>query len=209
MLHHDHGYVTRLQAERRAAARPRRVPADAGELERIVLAAARGDGAGWNALVKRFAARVRTVARMHRLPPHDVEDVFQATWLRLFENLDSVREPTAIGAWLETTARHESLRLLRASKREVPTAQDIRTDALDPVDDEAIVAAERRAALAAAMARLPARQGALLGVLLGRPNLSYAEVAALLDMPIGSIGPTRARSIERLRRDLDFLRLAG
>src|SRR5215213_4871672 len=108
MLHHDRRYIQTLEADRLAAA----------DLERVVRAATVGDASAWSALVERFAARVRSVARRHRLATQDVEDVEQTTWLRLVEQIDRVREPSAVGAWLETTARRESLRLIRAGRLE-------------------------------------------------------------------------------------------
>lgn len=210
MLHHDRSFIAGVQAERRTAAQARRPPADPGELERMMLAAARGEGAGWSALVDRFTARMRMVASMHRLAPHDVDDVLQNSWLRLLEHIDSVREPAALGGWLETTARRESLRLLRGAKRELPTDQDDLGDAAaEPVAERELVAGERRGALLAGIARLPAGHRRLLVTLLREPDLSYVEISRLLDMPIGSIGPTRARSLARLRRDRELVRVVG
>jgi RNA polymerase sigma factor (sigma-70 family) len=210
VLHHDHRFIASEQAERRAAAQKRRPPADAGELERTMLAAARGEGAGWDALVGRFTSRVRAVARMHRLSPHDVDDVLQTTWLRLLEHIHSVREPAALGAWLETTARRESLRVLRDAKRERPTDDEEMPDALtEPVAERDLVLAEQRAALVASIGRLPTAQRRLLCLLLTDPAQSYAEISRSLDMPVGSIGPTRGRSLARLRRDRELVQAVG
>src|SRR4051794_3712743 len=98
MLHHHPHYIAATEAHRRERASERRPPVDAGQLESMLLAAARGDAASWNALVARFSGRVRTVARLHRLSAHDVEDVLQTTWLRLLEHIGSVREPAALGS---------------------------------------------------------------------------------------------------------------
>jgi RNA polymerase sigma factor (sigma-70 family) len=151
-------------------------------------------------VVAQFSARVRKVARRHRLGVHDVEDVMQTTWVRLLEHGESIRDPRAIGAWLETTARHESLRLLRRSGRELPTDRELRADELaEPVDEQRLAAAERRAAMATAVAALNGRQRDVMAFLLAEREPSYAEISERLNMPIGSIGPTRARIIERLR----------
>ena len=206
MLHHHPHYIAAVDADRRARASKRRSFADAGELETMLLAAARGDDASWNALVARFSARVRTVARLHRLSAHDVEDVLQTTWLRLLEHIGSLREPAALGAWLDTTARRESLRVIRRAGRERPTDVALRGDeAAAPVRECELVEAERRAALAAGVRRLPPAQRRLIGRLLAYPAASYAEISESLDTPIGSIGPTRARSIARLRRDPELI----
>lgn len=210
MHHHHPHFIAAAGADRRERASKHRPAADAGELERLLLAAARGDNASWRALVARFTARVRTVARLHRLSAHDVDDVLQNTWLRLLEHISSVREPAALGAWLDTTARRESLLLIHKAKRERPTDELLRGDeAVEPVAERELIAVERRAALAASVKRLPPAQRQLIAMLLAQPTLSYAEISKSLDTPIGSIGPTRARSLARLRRDRELVRAIG
>jgi RNA polymerase sigma factor (sigma-70 family) len=210
MLHHHPHYTAATDAERRARASKGRPPADVGELDAMVRGAARGDDASWNALVARFTARIRAVAHRHRLAPHDVDDVLQTTWLRLFQHIGSVREPVALGAWLDTTARRESLRLLHSTKRELPTDEDLDyNEVAEPIAERELVAAERRAALAAGIERLPRAQQRLIGILLAQPTLSYAGIATALEAPIGSIGPTRGRSLARLRRDPELMRAIG
>jgi RNA polymerase sigma factor (sigma-70 family) len=207
--HHNRGYINTLEAERQGAAARRRPPVDGGELERVVLAAAAGDGGAWSALIERFAARVRAVARAHRLATHDVDDVVQTTWLRLLEHIDTVREPRALGAWLETTGRHESLRVLRARQRECPTDSEQLVDRpVAPVDEQRLVAAEHRAALAMALEQLPGRQRALLSMLFADSDPNYQTISSSLELPIGSIGPTRGRALARLRRDHDLVNAA-
>jgi RNA polymerase sigma factor (sigma-70 family) len=179
--------------------RARRAPE--AELDRLVSAARSGDAAAWSALVDRYTARVRCVARRHRLTAQDVEDVLQTTWLRLLEHIDRVREPSAVGAWLETTARRESLRIVRSGRLEELVDEEPAGEAVAPVDEQRLAAAERRTALTTAVERLPRRDRALLSLLLAEPAPSYADISDQLDMPIGSIGPTRARCLERLRRD--------
>jgi RNA polymerase sigma factor (sigma-70 family) len=179
-------------------------------LERIVTAAAAGDARAWAWLQDRFGARIRAVARCYRLAPHDVEDVAQATWLRLLEHIGGIHDANAVGAWLETTARHESLRLLRHAKRERPTDDRVLAERpTEAVAEGRLVTAERRAALDAALRQLPGRQRRLLREMLADPTASYTEISATLDMPIGSIGPTRQRSLARLRRDRELVSVIG
>jgi RNA polymerase sigma factor (sigma-70 family) len=178
------------------------------DIERVVRAASGGDRAAVSELVERFAVRVRLVARQHRLAAHDVEDVVQTTWLRLLEHAHTIREPTAVGAWLETTARRESLRVIRASGRERPTNNELVLDApVAPVGEQRLRAAEDRAALAGALKQLPDDRRELLSMLFAEPTPSYAEISRALDMPVGSIGPTRARCLARLRADRDLVDL--
>jgi RNA polymerase sigma factor (sigma-70 family) len=179
------------------------------DVERVVRAASAGDRSAVSELVERFAVRVRLVASQHRLDAHDVEDVVQTTWLRLLEHAHTIREPTAVGAWLETTARRESLRVIRASGRERPTDNDdLVLDAqVAPVGEQRVRAAEDRAALAGALKQLPDDRRELLSMLFAEPTPSYAEISRVLDIPVGSIGPTRARCLARLRADRDLVDL--
>jgi RNA polymerase sigma factor (sigma-70 family) len=172
------------------------------ENRRVVAAAARGDEQAWALLQERYATRVRSVARTHRLTPHDIDDVAQATWLRLLENIGNLRNADGVGAWLETTARRECLAVLRQRKRERPTDDAYLTDKpCEPVAEQRLVAAERSKALAERLAQLPLHQRRVLVAMLAEPAPAYIEIATSLQIPVGSIGPTRARSLERLRRD--------
>src|SRR3954451_15648417 len=154
MLHHHPDFIQSAQADRLAARK--RLPAHAAALERRLSAASRGYAAAWASLTQRFAARLRAVVRAHRLTSHDAEDVIQTTWFRLFEHIDSVREPAAIGAWLETTARRESLRVIRAACRERPTDHEQLTpDPVAAVAEERLLASQNRAAVTRALAKLP------------------------------------------------------
>ena len=202
MLHHNPQFVESLAAERRTVAAARRPPADAAELERLVSAAAAGNGDAWTALVGRFTARLRSVARAYRLHPHDTEDVAQTTWLRLLEHIGELRDARAVGAWLETTARRESLRKIEAGRRERPTDDEYMScEPVAPVDEARLLQSERHAALTDALETLPPRQQRLLGMLVQEREPSYQEISQTLDMPIGSIGPTRVRALARLRQD--------
>jgi RNA polymerase sigma factor (sigma-70 family) len=173
------------------------------EITRLVQAAAAGDRDAWGALVGRYIGLVWSVARGFRLTDADAADVVQTTWLRLVEQLGRIRNPEAVGAWLATTARHEALRILGRARRTVPTDSDrlpeLRDADASPGVDDALLRNERDALLWAAFEQLSEGCQTLLRVLVSDPPPSYEEVSAALDMPIGSIGPTRGRCIERLR----------
>jgi RNA polymerase sigma factor (sigma-70 family) len=207
MLNNNSDFVQSVHAERLAARK--RLPADAGELEQLMLAASAGDSAAWSSLMRRFTARLRAVVRSHRLPAHDVEDVIQSTWVRLYENIGNVREPLALGAWLETTARRESVRVLRSSQRERASDDEqlvAIADQVPAVDENRLAAKQDRTAVAQALTGLSPHQRRLLALLFADPAPSYDEISRTLEMPIGSIGPTRARILERLRRDPRLVR---
>ena len=177
------------------------------EVGQLVRAAAGGDQEALNALVEHYAVLVWSVARGFRLGDADASDVSQTTWLRLVEHLDRLRDPDRVGAWLATTARNESLRILRRSGRQIPASdsndlevEDIRT----PEPGARLLDAERDAVLWSAFEQLPDRCRTLLRVLMADPPPSYDEVSAALDMPIGSIGPTRGRCLDRLRTNAEL-----
>ena len=162
-----------------------------------------GDVAAWNAIVDRFAGLVWAIARRHRLSDADAADVSQTTWLRLVEHLDRIEDPDRIGGWLATTARHESLRVLRVAERQMPTPHEDFVD-LRPTDepglDAGLLGDERDRELWQLVSLLPPRCQMLLSVLTEESQLSYVEIGQVLDMPTGSIGPTRGRCLEHLRR---------
>lgn len=170
----------------------------------LVESAASGNQRAWDALVREFGGLVWAVARAHRLGDGDAADVAQATWLRLFEHLHRLNDPTRVGAWLSTTARRECLRVLRDNERRVPFGDD-RPEPESPEisPDDALLISERDHALWRSFSRLRASDQALLRLLMADPRPPYEEISAALDMPIGSIGPTRQRALERLRRELD------
>jgi RNA polymerase sigma factor (sigma-70 family) len=170
----------------------------------LVHGAADGDQRAWDSLVDRFSGLVWSVTRQHRLSDADAADVCQATWLRLVENLAALREPEAVGGWLATTARRECLRIIRHSGRQVVTdiegEIELAADSQQTDPDRFLLADERHVAMRAAFAQLGEACRTLLKLLIADPPLSYSEISGVLDMPIGSIGPTRARCLDRLRK---------
>jgi len=173
--------------------------------ENLLKSAGAGDQWAWDALVDRYGGRVWAVARAHRLSTADAEDVFQVTFLRLVTHLETIRDPTRVGAWLATTARHECLRMLRRAGRSVPSGDDAVLDTPDPLlppVDSKLLTDEREVALREALGRLSAPCQRLLRALMADPEPSYEEVSRALEMPIGSIGPTRGRCLKHLRREL-------
>jgi len=172
------------------------------ELGELVRAAAVGDEAAWDKLVERFSGLVWAVVRAYGLAEADAADVFQVTWLRLVEHLHQVRDPERLGAWLATTARRECYQVRRTGGRAFPTDDLTRFELPDtspPTPETLWLGWERGVELFRALRELTVRCQQLLRVLMASPPPSYRDVAAALDMPIGSIGPTRQRCIDQLR----------
>lgn len=167
----------------------------------LVISARDGDSASWDAVVDRFLPLVHRVISNYRLSPADAADVNQTVWLRLVEHLGELREPAALAGWIMTTARRESLRLLETRNRSLPV--DPQAATLDVVVDEdpaeALLREERAQVLRAALNELPAARRELLVLLSTDPPTSYDEISRRLDIPVGSIGPTRARALAQLR----------
>jgi RNA polymerase sigma factor (sigma-70 family) len=174
----------------------------------LARAAAAGEQRGWDGLVERFGELVWSTTRAYGLSPGDGADAAQTTWLRLAEQLTRLKEPAAVGGWLATTARREAMRTLRLTRRTVPVDDPDRLDrASDEASGELAVLAREDAAehvqltqrVWAAFHRLPERCRRLLRLVTTVPPASYLEIAAALEIPVGSIGPTRARCLARLR----------
>ena len=163
-----------------------------------------GDKAAWDAIVERYAPLIWAICRRYRLDRPDADDVGQSVWLRLVDQLAVIRDPAALPGWLATTTRRECGRVLSAArKREVlGYGQDVaEIPAAHPEEAEAeVLMAERNAALREAYGQLPLRCQELIGLLLADPPVPYAEISDKLGIPMGSIGPTRSRCLDRLRR---------
>ena len=167
-------------------------------------AAGAGDGEAWNALVERYARLVWAVARGFALSAADAADVSQTTWLRLVEHLGKVREPDHLGGWLASTARHECLRILRKSGREVVGFDsDIDIESGEPTPETVLLDSERDRMLWQSLGEISQRCQVLLRALAAAPPPSYQDISAALGMPVGSIGPTRARCLDHLKRRLE------
>jgi RNA polymerase sigma factor (sigma-70 family) len=171
-----------------------------------------GQQAAWHALVRRFQRIVYTVPRRAGLPEELAADVFQTTFARLFEHLERIDDPSRIQAWLVTTAKRESLRLLEQSRRVVDLApaagadEDDGSDPLDrlpsddPLPEQLLSDLQQQDRLRRAVSQLDERSRTLIELLfLQDEPPSYAEIAARLGIPEGSIGPTRARCLDKLR----------
>jgi RNA polymerase sigma factor (sigma-70 family) len=185
-----------------------RFPSDLPEL---VAAAVSGNRAAWNSLVERFAPLITSVIRRFRLTESDADDVRQNTWLRLVEHLEGIREPRALPGWIVTTTRNEALRVLSARRRVEPADPQI-DDRLDTINNEDLATnlllAERRQAVRAGLAELRSEHRELL-LLVSDPEISYRQISRRLGMPTGSIGPTRARCLQKLRDTTTMQTLAS
>jgi RNA polymerase sigma factor (sigma-70 family) len=154
--------------------------------------------------VERYAPLIWSICRRHRLDDADADDIGQAVWLRLVQQLDKIREPAALPGWLATTTRRECGRVLRTARN--PHAAGYPPDTQNMPDEQGVtaeqelLAAEAHAALREAVSHLPPRDRQLIAALAEDPPLPYAEISARLGIPVGSIGPVRRRCLDKIRR---------
>ena len=168
----------------------------------LVTRARNGERQAWDALVERYAPLIWSICRRYRLEAADAEDAAQNVWLKLMDQLDNIRDPAALPGWL--TTRRECGRILRTARRPYDAgyalaAGTIPDDHAQAVEPD-LLAAERHAALREAFGQLPPSCQQLLALLIEDPALSYAEISARLGVPVGSIGPSRRRCLDKLRR---------
>jgi RNA polymerase sigma factor (sigma-70 family) len=176
----------------------------------LVVRATDGDQDAWNEIVERYAPLVVAICARYRLSYEDRNDVGQNVWMLLAEQLGKLREPAALPGWLKTTTVRECLRVVTAARRSQRLGSRLEDEdqfADDTAIEEEYLMAERNAVLRAAFAELPPRCQRLLGMLLSDPPRSYNEISAVLNIPVGSIGPKRARCLERLRRSRALMAL--
>jgi RNA polymerase sigma factor (sigma-70 family) len=175
---------------------------DPANVALLVQRAAGGDMEAWERLVDQFSRLIWSITVEFKLVESDAADVVQTTWMRLLEHIDRLQYPERVGSWLAATARNECLRNLAARKR-VVLAQDDEfltgVAACGPEVDERILADERDQVVRDALSCLPKRWQRLLELLMADPPVSYAEISDQLNLPIGSIGPTRGRCLAKLR----------
>jgi RNA polymerase sigma factor (sigma-70 family) len=178
-------------------------PARSNPLITLVTRARNGDEPAWAELVERYAPLIWSICRKRRLGDSDAAEVGQNVWLHLADQLGKIRDPAALPGWLVTTTRRECARISRSAQ--VTPATGYALDAAQIPDEQAstaeqILVAERHAALRQALVHLPPCCQRLLLLLIEDPPIPYAEISATLGIPVGSIGPTRLRCLDKLRR---------
>jgi RNA polymerase sigma factor (sigma-70 family) len=175
------------------------------EVARLVKRAGEGDSSAWTVLVEQFSGLVWSVVRAHGLYNADAHDVFQTVWLRCVEHLKRLRDPERLAGWLATTTRHECFRVTRMARRTQPAADMVlEVEVDDSAGEDRLVERltdlDEQSAFRRALEVLPEQCRILLRLLLSDPPLSYDDISDALSIPRGSIGPTRQRCLDRVRR---------
>jgi RNA polymerase sigma factor (sigma-70 family) len=168
-----------------------------------------GNEGAWRRLVDRLSGVVWSVLMGYQIDPADREDAYASTFFRLYEKLHTVNDPKFLPGWIATTARREANSIWRQRKRTQPSdnlpLRELSFDLIDEhlLDNETLVAVMK------AVAELPKETQTLLRLLTAVPALSYDDIATMLDMPKGSIGPTAGRAFKKIRQALEAEGLSG
>ena len=170
------------------------------------------DSLSWEKLIGRYQRLIYSIPMKARLSTEDAADVFQTVCLKLLESLPSLRQAEKLSSWLITTTTRETWRVSAARKRSNRMLSDGTDDALEsiagvaddkPIADEQRIALEQEQLVREGIAELSERCRELITLLFyKKEESSYAEIARRMNMPVSSIGPTRARCLEKLKRSL-------
>lgn len=163
-----------------------------------------GDQGAMDDLVQLLSPVLWQVVRACGLDRETAEDVVQTTWLALVRSADGIAEARAVSGWLCTTARREAWRVARQGSRQTATEEDVLDRHLpdEPAPEQQVVLDDENARLWDCLKQLPERCQRLLRIVAAAPRPDYTAIASDLDMPVGSIGPTRGRCLEKLRLEL-------
>jgi RNA polymerase sigma factor (sigma-70 family) len=178
------------------------MPALAGDVRQLVKAARNGDASAWRALLDRYSGMLRAKCRCYRLSPEDASDVVQTTWLLAVQHLGQLKSDDHVGGWLATIAERECLKMVRRRSRETASGDLSEVDlpgGHTPSPEREIARSWLTGILPALVGQLTVSQQILFNALTGMPEAHYVDVARMTGRPLGSIGPSRARCLARLR----------
>jgi RNA polymerase sigma factor (sigma-70 family) len=165
--------------------------------------ARKGDQQAWDVLVERYSPLIWSICRRYRLSRADAEDVGQRTWLLFVNHLGAIRDPAAVPGWLATVTRRECGRVVRAARGPQAAGQLLDENIPDKqitTAEQELLAAECHVALLDAFTCLSPSRQQLMAMLIEDPPVPYTEISARLGIPVSSIGPTRRRCLDQLRR---------
>ncbi len=176
----------------------------------LVVAASAGGETAWAEVVKRFDPLIEAIAHKYKVPPADVDDVKQTVWMKLLTNIDKLRLPQALPGWIATTTARICLAVTKRSRGSVavaPTAWEGLHERMSwarsgegdhlPADTD-MECGEVRRIVRRGLAELRPNERQLLLLLVADPRLTYVQIASRMQMPVGSIGPTRTRCLRKL-----------
>ncbi len=174
--------------------------------EELVAACRRGDEAAWEMIVLKYQKMLFSIPRRAGLGVDLASDVLQDVFLTLFQKLDTLEQPQFLRVWLTTTTRHKTIHLIQRETRGRPKSLDeMKEESFfefpdkAPLPDEVLINLEKEISIEKAMSQMDERCRRLISMLyLEQEQVSYTEISAILEIPLGSIGPTRARCLQKL-----------
>jgi len=162
-----------------------------------------GDDQQWSRLVRTLAPLVFTVARRAGLNERDAEDCAQQTWLALYKGRHDVKDPASLPAWLIRVVSRKAARMVRQRARQTEFGQEAESTSPTLLPDEELIRLERLGQLELAFGQLDERcRRVLRAIFFSPPELTYNDLAQELGMSPNSLGPTRTRCINKLRKIL-------
>ena len=163
-----------------------------------------GDQRALDDLVRLMSPVLWHVVRATGLEREPAEDVVQSTWLAMVRSAEGISDPQAVSGWLCTTARREAWRTRKQSTRSTPVEDEALEFRLpnEESPEAAVVLDDEQRRLWSSLAKLPERCQRLLRIVAAEQRPDYTRIAADLQMPVGSIGPTRGRCLDKLRAEL-------
>lgn len=174
--------------------------------EELVAACRRGDESAWETIVLKYQNMLYSIPRRAGLGIDLASDVLQDVFLTLFEKLDTLEQPQFLRAWLTTTTRHKTIHLIQRETRGRPKSIDELEEETffefpdkAPLQDEVLINLEKEISIEKAMSQMDERCRRLISMLyLEQEQIPYTEISTILEIPLGSIGPTRARCLQKL-----------
>jgi RNA polymerase sigma factor (sigma-70 family) len=186
-----------------------RVPRDATTTsdEDLLAACLNGEQAAWDALVDRYSALIYSIPLKYGFGDADAADIFQSVCVTLVEKLGTIRAPRGLAAWIITTTSRQCIAFARQRSREQARSMvdgALGTEPTDPdlLPEDELLALERQHVVRTAVNQLPENCRQLVGALFNESHTSYEQAARSLSIPPNSLGPTRTRCLEKLRRIL-------
>ena len=169
----------------------------------LLTRARNGDQQAWNDLVDRMSPLVWSVTRSFRLDHATATDVAQTVWLKVIENIDRIADPERLPGWIATTVRREAIKVSGQQKKVVPSEFEYDLADLNTSVESTVVDLEEHESVRAAFNTLSEDDQQLLRLMVVEPPLSYEEIAEITGRPVGSLGPTRARALDRLKKAME------
>lgn len=186
------------------------MPADGTSNAELLGQAAGGSDDAWRSIVDDHTGLVWSIIRTYAIGHEAQDDVFQTVWLRLAENLTKIQQPERLASWLARVARNEAVSMYRKRTKVVPQEDlGVDVDSGAPEPGHAIDVAFEQGVVRSALEKLSAPCRRLLTMLVTVPKLSYTEIGGLLEIPVGSIGPTRSRCLDQIRQTPEIQGLAS